>query len=53
MPISVEQYAIGFKKGNEELKDEVESALEQLVDDGTFAELAEKYEISDMVCLGK
>jgi len=52
-PISVEQYAIGFKKGNEELKDEVESALEQLVDDGTFAELAEKYEISDMVCLGK
>ncbi|MBR5468147.1 MAG: amino acid ABC transporter substrate-binding protein [Firmicutes bacterium] len=50
--ISVEQYGIGFKKGNDELKDEVEEALMKLVDDGTFAELAEKYEISDLVCLG-
>jgi len=51
--ISVEQYGIGFKKGNEELKAEVEEALMKLVEDGTFAELAEKYEISDLVCLGK
>jgi len=51
--ISVEQYGIGFKKGNEELRDQVEEALMQLVEDGTFAELAEKYEISDLVCLGK
>ena len=52
-PISTEKYAIGFKKGNDELKDQVETALMQLVDDGTFTELADKYEISDLVCLGK
>ena len=51
--ISTEKYAIGFKKGNDELKDQVETALMQLVDDGTFTELADKYEISDLVCLGK
>lgn len=26
--------------------------MEQLVADGTFAKLAEKYELTDMVCLG-
>ncbi|MDO4173566.1 MAG: amino acid ABC transporter substrate-binding protein [Eubacteriales bacterium] len=33
--ISSEQYAIGFKKGNEELRDQVQEALEALVADGT------------------
>ena len=33
--------------------DQVEEALMQLVEDGTFDELAEKYGISDLVCLGK
>ena len=37
----------------EDFKAEVEEALMKLVEDGTFAELAEKYEISDLVCLGK
>ena len=38
--------------GNEELRDTVDDAMEQLVADGTFAKLAEKYELTDMVCLG-
>ncbi len=50
--LNSEQYAIGFKKGNEELADIVNADLDKLVEDGTFAALAEKYELSDMVCLG-
>ena len=46
-PLSTEQYAIGFKLGNTALRDQVQDALYQLVEDGTFMELA------DMVCLGK
>ena len=50
--LSAEQYAIGFKKGNEELCEIVNADLMTLLENGTFAELAEKYELSDMVCLG-
>lgn len=49
--LNTEQYAIGFKKGNEELRDKVNADLQKLLADGTFDELAEKYELSDMVCL--
>ena len=51
--LATEQYAIGFLKGNDELKDTVESTLLEMVDDGTFNEIAEKYEVQDTVCLGK
>ena len=50
--LNSEKYAIGFKLGNEELRDTVDADLDQLVADGTFAKLAEKYELTDMVCLG-
>ena len=49
--LNTEQYAIGFKKGNDELCDIVNADLQKLADDGTVAELAEKYEISYMVTL--
>lgn len=51
--LATEQYAIGFLKGNNALKDTVESTLLEMVDDGTFNEIAEKYEVQDTVCLGK
>lgn len=51
--LSAEKYAIGFKKGNEELRDIVNADLMTLLENGTFAELADKYELSDMVCLGE
>lgn len=49
--LNSEQYGVGFKLGNEELRDIVNADLQKLLEDGTFAELAEKYELSDMVCL--
>ena len=54
--LATEQYAIGFQLGNDELKDTVESTLMQMVDDGTFKEITEKYAdygLVDAVCLGK
>ena len=44
-PLSTEQYAIAFKLGNEELRDQVQATLDEMVEDGTFAQLAEKYDI--------
>ena len=35
--IRTEQYAVGFKLGNEELRDQVQSTLDEMVKDGTFA----------------
>lgn len=49
--LNTEQYAIGFKKGNDELCEKVNADLQKLAEDGTVAELAEKYEIADMVIL--
>ncbi len=51
--LNSEKYAIGFKKGNTELCDKVNEGLQQVLADGTFDELAEKYGIADMVCLEK
>ena len=51
--LNSEKYAIGFKKGNQELADIINDDLAILYDEGIFDELAEKYEIADMVCLGE
>lgn len=54
--LSTEQYAIGFKKGNTELKDTVEGVLLEMAEDGTVKKLAEKYAdygLLDSLCLGK
>lgn len=51
--IAAEQYGIGFKKGNESLRDTVQSTLEEMVSDGKFAEIADKWSLSEAVCLGK
>ncbi len=42
-PISTEQYAIGFLKGNTELRDAVNTKLHEIADDGTMMKIAEKY----------
>lgn len=55
-PLSTEQYAIAFKKGNEALRDKVQASLNEMVEDGTFAEIASKYKdynLDQMVCLGE
>lgn len=54
--LSKEQYAIGFKKGNTELKDIVEKTVLQMYNDGTFMKIANKYadySIPQMICLGE
>lgn len=49
-----EQYAIGFRMEDTELRDLVEAALDALVADGTYDEIGQKYpEIYDYLCLGK
>lgn len=51
--LSTEQYGIGFKLGNTELRDQVQATLDEMVADGTFMQIAEKWDLSDSVCLGK
>ena len=50
--ISSEKYAVGFLKGNTELRDQVQKTLEEMVADGTFAEISKKWFDSD-VCILK
>ncbi len=52
-PIQTEQYAIGFaKEGGEELRDMVWAEVEKLYEAGDVTELAEQYEVADMLCIG-
>ena len=45
--ITTEKYGIGFKKGNDALKDQVQQTLDEMFKDGTVAKIAEKYGISE------
>ena len=51
--LSTEQYAVGFKLGNEELRDTVNKTLLEMVDDGTFMKIADEWGVADTICLGK
>ncbi|MBQ9988185.1 MAG: amino acid ABC transporter substrate-binding protein [Clostridia bacterium] len=48
-----EQYGIGFKLGNTELRDTVQATLMEMVNDGTFAKISEKWFGYDVCILGK
>lgn len=55
-PLSTEQYGIAFKLGNETLRDQVQTTLDEMVTDGTFDKIAANYadySLDQMVCLGK
>ena len=55
-PLSTEQYAIGFRMDDTELRDTVQATLNEMVEDGTFMEIAANYtdyNLDKMVCLGK
>ena len=55
--VSTEQYAIGFLKGNTELRDAVNAELLKMAEDGTMLEIAQKYVdqglVLDSLCLIK
>ena len=51
--LATEKYAIGFKLGNEELRDQVQKTLDEMVKDGTFMKIEKEWGLEDSVCLGE
>lgn len=51
--VSSEEYGIGFKKGNTKLRDQVQETLNEMLADGTFIDIAKKWEVDESVCLGQ
>lgn len=51
--VSAEQYGVGFKKGNTELRNTVQESLNEMLADGTFLTIAQKWGLEDSVSLGK
>ncbi len=51
--VSSEQYGIGFLKGNTVLRDSVQETLFEMLDDGSFARIADEWGLSDSVCLSR
>ena len=51
--LATEQYAVGFKLGNTELKDKVEKTLLEMAEDGTVHEIAKEWGLEDQLCIGK
>ncbi|MBR5223465.1 MAG: basic amino acid ABC transporter substrate-binding protein [Clostridia bacterium] len=45
VPLTVEEYGIAIDKTNKELKEKVDAALAELVEDGTVDKLLEKYDL--------
>ena len=45
--ITTEKYGVGFKKDNTDLKDKVQSTLDEMFKDGTVLKIAQKYGISE------
>lgn len=51
--LSAEEYGVGFKKGNIELRDKVQTTLEDMAKDGTMKEISEKWFGEDVTTIGK
>ena len=51
--LSAEEYGVGFKKGNTELRDQVQATLEEMAADGTLTEISEKWFGEDVTTIGK
>ena len=49
--LSTEKYAVGFKSGNTELRDQVQVSLLEMLYDGTFENIAKEWGLSDSICL--
>ena len=51
--LASEDYGIGFKKGNTELRDQVNDTLLEMAEDGTLAQISEKWFGEDITTIGK
>ena len=51
-PLAAEEYGVGFKLDNEELRDDVQGALEEMQADGTLKAISEKWFGKDVTTIG-
>lgn len=51
--LSEEEYGVGFKKGNTELRDKVQATLEEMAADGTLAKISDEWFGEDVTTIGK
>ena len=51
--LSEEEYGVGFKKGNTELRDKVQGGLEEMAADGTLAKISDEWFGEDVTTIGK
>ena len=51
--LSAEEYGVGFKKDNTELRDKVQKTLEEMAADGTLKGISEKWFGEDVTTIGK
>ena len=50
--LSEEEYGVGFKKGNTELRDKVQATLEEMAADGTLAKISDEWFGEDVTTIG-
>jgi polar amino acid transport system substrate-binding protein len=51
--LSTEKYGIGFKLGNESLRDQVQETLDEMAADGTFLKIAEQWGLQDSIIINE
>ena len=51
--LAVEDYVIGFRKGEDALKEKVEGTLKEMADDGTLTKISEQWFETDVTTVGK
>lgn len=51
--MTAEEYGVGFKKGNEELRDKVQDTLLEMREDGTLEEISVEWFGEDITTIGK
>ena len=51
--LAAEEYGVGFKLGNTELRDAVQNTLNDMAEDGTFMKIATEWGLEESVVLGK
>lgn len=53
--LGAEQYGIAFRSGDQELCDQIQGAIDQLVENGTYQKIADKYPdiVNNLIFLNK
>lgn len=51
--LATEQYGVGFKLGNTELRDQVQKTLDEMTKDGTFLKIAKKWKLQDSIAIAE